>query len=126
MIDNLSYYMFPFRNVGFPGKESACNVGALGWEDPLEKEKATHSSILAWRIPWTIQSRVSQIVGHDWATFTFQERDRFPPLFRSCFMAFDNIVWFSSHCLDNISFLVGGRLVYSVVWVLLYKNVNQP
>ena len=29
-------------------------VRSLGWEDPLEKEKATHSSILAWRIPWTI------------------------------------------------------------------------
>ena len=29
-------------------------VQSLGWEDPLEKEKATHSSILAWRIPWTI------------------------------------------------------------------------
>ena len=32
---------------------SACNAGDLGSEDPLEKEKATHSSILAWRIPWT-------------------------------------------------------------------------
>ena len=29
-------------------------VGILGWEDPLEKGKATHSSILAWRMPWTI------------------------------------------------------------------------
>ena len=29
-------------------------VGTLGWEDPLEKGKATHSSILAWRMPWTI------------------------------------------------------------------------
>ena len=29
-------------------------VGSLGWEDPLEKGKATHSSILAWRIPWTV------------------------------------------------------------------------
>ena len=28
-------------------------VPSLGWEDPLEKEMATHSSILAWRIPWT-------------------------------------------------------------------------
>ena len=39
------------------GKESACNAGFLGlipgWEDPLEKETATYSSILAWRIPWT-------------------------------------------------------------------------
>ena len=37
----------------------------LGWEDPLEKGKAAHSSILAWRIPWTIQSMGSQRVGHD-------------------------------------------------------------
>ena len=29
-------------------------VQSLGWEDPLEKQKATHSSILAWRIPWTV------------------------------------------------------------------------
>ena len=29
-------------------------VQSLGWEDPLEKEMATHSSILAWRIPWTV------------------------------------------------------------------------
>ena len=29
-------------------------VQSLGWKDPLEKEKATHSSILAWRIPWTV------------------------------------------------------------------------
>ena len=29
-------------------------VRSLGWEDPLEKGKATHSSILAWRIPWTV------------------------------------------------------------------------
>jgi len=29
-------------------------VGSLGWEDPLEKGKATHCSILAWRIPWTV------------------------------------------------------------------------
>ena len=29
-------------------------IRSLGWEDPLEKEKATHSSILAWRIPWTV------------------------------------------------------------------------
>ena len=31
-------------------------VQPLGWEDPLEKGKATHSSILAWRIPWTVKS----------------------------------------------------------------------
>ena len=40
-------------------------VQSLGWEDPLEKGKATHSSILAWRIPWTEQSMGSQRAGHD-------------------------------------------------------------
>ena len=40
-------------------------VRSLGWEDPLEKGKATHSSILAWRIPWTVQSLGLQRVGHD-------------------------------------------------------------
>ena len=44
---------------------------SLGWEDPLEKGKATHSSILAWRIPWTLQSMGLQRVRHDWVTFTF-------------------------------------------------------
>ena len=46
-------------------------VRSLGREDSLEKGKATHSSILAWRIPWAIESTGSQRVGHDWATFTF-------------------------------------------------------
>ena len=46
-------------------------VQFLGQEDPLEKGKATHSSILAWRIPWTVWSMESQRVGHDWEIFTF-------------------------------------------------------
>ena len=40
-------------------------VQSLGWEDPLKKGKATHSSILALEIPWTIQSMGSQRAGHD-------------------------------------------------------------
>ena len=45
-------------------------VQSLGWEDLMEKEMATHSSILAWKIPWTeepgrLQSMGSQRVGHD-------------------------------------------------------------
>ena len=63
--------------MGFPGgsevKASAWNAGDLGLipgsEDPVEKEMATHSSTLAWRIPWTkepgeLQSMGSQRVGH--------------------------------------------------------------
>ena len=45
-------------------------VRYLGWEDPLKEDMATHSSILAWRIPWTdepggLQSTRVQRVGHD-------------------------------------------------------------
>ena len=40
-------------------------VRSLGWEDPLEKGKAAHSSILAWRIPWTVQFMGSQRVRHE-------------------------------------------------------------
>ena len=69
---------------GFPGGSQMVKnllaiqetwVQSLGQKDPLEKEVATHSSILAWRIPWTeqpgrLQSMGSQRVGHDWATNT--------------------------------------------------------
>ena len=67
--------------MGFPGssvrKESACNAGDLirflGWEDPLEKEMATHFSILAWEIPWTeepcgLHTTGSQRARHDLTT----------------------------------------------------------
>ena len=63
---------------GFPGGSVVKNppvtwetwVRSLGWEDPLEEGMATHSSILAWRIPWTeepggLQSMGLQRVGHD-------------------------------------------------------------
>ena len=50
-------------------------VRSLGWKDPLEEGMATHSSILAWRIPWTeepgrLQSMESQRVGHAWSDWT--------------------------------------------------------
>ena len=44
-------------------------VESLLWEDPLEKGTATHSSFLAWRTPWTVNSMGSQGVGHDWGDF---------------------------------------------------------
>ena len=62
------------------GKEPFCNeeiqemqFQSLGWEDLLEKEMATHSSILAWKIPWTeesggLQSIVLQRFGHNLVT----------------------------------------------------------
>ena len=78
--------MVPWRKIK-QGKEiknvpamQETQVHSLGWEDPLEKEMATHSGILAWRIPWTeepggLQFPGSQRVGHGWVTnsFTFKE-----------------------------------------------------
>ena len=61
------------QTVRNPPAMQETRVQCLGWEDPLEKGMATHSCILAWRIPWTeepgrLQSRRSQRAGHDWET----------------------------------------------------------
>ena len=55
-------------------------VQSVGQEDPLEEEMTTHSSVLAWRIPWTkepggLPSMGLQIVGHDWAYTQMQEKE---------------------------------------------------
>ena len=70
---------------------------SLGWEDPLEKEMATHFSILAWRIPWTqehggLQSMRSQRARHDWA----------------CHMSSTQMSWFS--------------ILYNHIFVMLLLN----
>ena len=67
-------------------------VLSLGGEDPLEKEMATHSSILAWKIPGMeepgrLQSRGSQRVGHDWGTSLALS-------FQTCQVAFEASMWF--------------------------------
>ena len=56
------------QTVNSPPAMQETQVGSLGWEDPLEKTMVTHSSVLAWRIPWTeepggLQSMGSQRVG---------------------------------------------------------------
>ena len=65
------------KSSGFPGG-SGVKVASLGHEDPLEKGMATHSSILACRIPWTEQpgrlpSIGSQSVGHNWVINTIHK-----------------------------------------------------
>ena len=63
--------MAQWQRIILPMQETQeMQVRSLGWEDPLEKEMATYSSILAWRIPWTeepggLQSMGLQRVGHD-------------------------------------------------------------
>ena len=73
-VDRLPTPLFLGFPCGSAGKQSTCNVGNLGsipglaipgLEDPLEKRNATHSTILAWRIPWTVESVGLQNVRHD-------------------------------------------------------------
>ena len=58
------------KNLPAVEEPQEIDARSLGWDNPLEEEMATHSSILAWRIPWTeepgrLQSIESQRVGHD-------------------------------------------------------------
>ena len=79
-------------------------VWSLGWEGPLEKGKATHSSILVWRIPWTIQTMVLQRVGHDWATFTLPKR-------KTCLFFF---------FFNSLSFKVFDWVCYNIASILCF------
>ena len=67
-----AFYSLVVHLVKNPLAMSETWVRSLGWEDPLEKGKATHSSILAWRIPWT-KSMGLQRVGHNGVTFIFNQ-----------------------------------------------------
>ena len=73
-----SDWWVPLGAMGFPGAQMVKSLPSmqetqfrsLGHEDPLEKGRATHTSVLAWRSPWTekpgrLQSMGSQRVGHD-------------------------------------------------------------
>ena len=81
-----SPYCFLGFSCGLAGKDLPADAGdvriwSLGWEDSLEQEMATHSSILAWELPWTeepggLQTIRSQRVGHDWVcmhTYTISQ-----------------------------------------------------
>ena len=72
-LDHLKKIRNTWERVNLPMQET--QVQSLGQEDPMENEMATHSSVLAWRIPWTeepggLQSMGSQRVGYAWATNT--------------------------------------------------------
>ena len=105
-------------------------VWFLGWEDPLEKEMAIHSSTLAWKISWMeetdrLQSMGSQRVGHDWATSLSLS----PFLYWIFLGPLSNISWpnmygFTSRPLDSIllvyvSFFNANTILF---WLLLLCN----
>ena len=120
---------FHRQNSGAGSKEPHANAGetwvrSLGQEDPLEEGMATHSSILAWRIPRTeepggLQSMGSQRVRHDWATYTIilwwhkyfsvPEWLQNPELYKR--------VWILIFCIRGIISLLSILVFSSVKWV---------
>ena len=81
-------------------------VRSLGREDPLEKAMATHSSTLAWKIPWTekpgrLQSMGLKRVGHDWVTslslflafYMYEIQSTFPKFYCLIWWCFEGGIW---------------------------------
>ena len=94
-----------YQEMGFPGGSAVKNppavqetwVGSLGWEDPLEKEMATHSSTLAWEMPWTEESGGWQSmglkkVGQDSATKQQQQEITEPYFLKSLVVKLINLL----------------------------------
>ena len=100
-------------------------VRSLGWEDPLEKEMATHSRTLAWKIPWTmehcrIRSMGSQRVKHNWATslsFTFSHLwQQFLAVYKMLAKHFPNV--FSEK--DNTLNSDPRKRIVNIYWLLFF------
>ena len=117
-------------------------VRSLGWEDPLEKEMPTHSSILVWRIPGTeeldeLQSMGSQRVRHDWATnsFSFIIAKQpwslsnvfffFPSSLQVCFVLhFINEMYMLSYpCILGINPTLSWCVILLVCYWILFPNI---
>jgi len=98
-------------------------VLSLDWEDPLEKEMATHSSTLAWKIPWTeepgrLQTMGSQRVGHDWVISYGPHKFRYFPKANGEFM--DLLIFhvhdthFLYYCFKTLSCIMEGGWIITL------------
>ena len=109
-------------------------VWSLGEEDPLERGMATHSRILACRIPWTeepggLQSMGSQRVGHNWVTKHIVPAPRQLTLeqcrlWRSCFLAMENLPVTWQPALPLLSFTLQIQLDHAVLQKYIFPEKN--
>ena len=104
-------------------------VWSPGQEDPLEKEMVTHSSILAWRIPWIkepggLQSMGSQRVRHDWATNPY-------PLKKYCLACNDGEIWsdfffpFFSSCHNVVYKRIQFWHIYTYMYICCAQSLSN-
>ena len=101
-------------------------VRSLGWEDSLEKEMATHSSILAWRIPWKeepggLQSMGLQRVGHDQVTSLHFKKIPEQAYFnrQKCYI----ILLPFTECYPKVIYFMLESLLLTTLFILRYKFV---
>ena len=88
---------------------NAGDIWSLGWEDPLGKEMATHSSILAWEIPWTVEPVGLQSVGSQKSRTQLKQQ-------RMCVCVYNSSpLWFLNKCLFIYLWLFWASLVAQLV-----------
>ena len=100
-------------------------VWSLGWEDPLEKGKATHSSILAWRIPWTYSPwGRKESDTTEWLSLVANSNDLLCFLFLGTFSAVNNLGFLEVWVLDNQCMAQVGWWVIMQWWEHVYPRLN--
>ena len=100
-------------------------VRSLGWEDPLEKEMAAPSSILAWKIPWIsepgrLPSIGLQRVGHDWATSLSLYAHIYPYISKDYPLEW----WFQNH-LWKLKVKTGAWTLSQIYWLMSLWRLSQ-
>ena len=132
---NIEHFPKIILNDGLPrwcsGEESTCHlqevqekwIWSLDWEDALEKEMATHSSILAWKVPWTEEPSRQfiglQRVGHNWETACTHTHTHTFKMISSKLQLYHGFQWFCSSCPACLSYCSG-------MTSLRHRDVGAP
>ena len=97
-------------------------IRSVGWEDPVDKEMATHSSTLAWKIPWAaepggLESMGSPRVWHNWATPLFHLASF---LSHSCFHFCKRLAYISFLLSSYVVYLYWFVEILCIIWILIH------
>ena len=122
---------FPGGTVGKNPPASAGDVGwSLGWEDPLEKEMATHSSMLAWKIPWTEEPGRLQVHGGQsqaWLSdSTVNSREVYStPQSLHFYVISLSLIWDFVLCLESFHFHVFSCFFPLLLGTFIFKKTTR-
>ena len=132
LFNNFNYMQVWTSQVALVVNNSPANSGdgrdagwiPLGWEDPLEEGMATHSSILAWRIPWTVkpgglESMGSQKVRHDWSNLAHTHTHSF----YNTKINLNNMKWDNIIKVTSTPYSIRNSTFYLIIWLRDLKQV---